>query len=202
MNEIIVSKIFEFITDHALEDWKKRRKQEIQEILLKEIENTGTTINVEHNDDIITIIEMFFHAQRIGAAKENLRLMAKVLFNFSSIQKSIYPDDFRKYSRILAELRHEEIITLVSFYNKNRELEKEMENTPNNEVSGHLLWERVKNDLVPHKMNEDEMFSSAFSCQRYGLLVPCQTMDGLGYLKTTGLLNDLVALSEMPSIYS
>lgn len=199
MNEVILSKIYDLLSSEAIEHWKSRRIKEIQDVLLKEVSDTGTSLHFEQEDDFITIIEMFLMAQRLGAAKENLRLMARTLRSFSISNQPIYPDKFRRYAKILAELTSEEIITLVAFYNIKKEIESELsaQGSPAT-VSTSQLWSRVSSHISNTPIiSVNDMLSAAYSCQRYGLLIPEPSLDGMGYLKPTKFLDELIELSNM-----
>jgi len=198
MIEMIISRTAQLVVGSAYKAWKGKQVRELQKILLEEISEKNTLIHVEDVDDQITLMEMFYEAKRTGAANENLRLMARALRGMAAKGQPVYPNKFRKYARILAELRFEEILVLAAFYKMNKQMLAEVEGTVSaGKVTVHSLWMRVEGEVVPGFLSAADMASAAYSCQRHGLLIPDITIDNIGFLKPTPLLDELVEIADM-----
>jgi len=90
-------------------DILNKRAHEALEILLAEIRQ-GNFENIDQ-DEAVSIIARYQRAAIEGAAKRNLRMMAKVIRGMAEKQDLTAPS-FMKYANILASLTKDEILVL------------------------------------------------------------------------------------------
>jgi hypothetical protein len=93
-----------------------RRAEIARAILLDEIARCDATVgDIDDVDEAAAIAFEYLDATRRGAARQNLRLLAQIAAHEVTAQP-IYADDFLHWSRILADLSYEELVTLAKFH--------------------------------------------------------------------------------------
>ncbi|MBX5086231.1 hypothetical protein HJB56_26245 [Rhizobium lentis] len=95
----------------ALRALLKKRAQNARDILLEEIRLGNRAITFKSADEAAAIIYRYMRAGEEGAARTNLRLLARVIVG-SAEGPGLYADDFLRWADILAGLRREEVIVL------------------------------------------------------------------------------------------
>ncbi|MBV8548785.1 MAG: hypothetical protein JO126_04950 [Alphaproteobacteria bacterium] len=93
----------------------KRRIEKAREILIQEIRGGENDIlNVEECDEVVAIVYRYMRAAQEGAARMNLRLLARIIAGQKAL-KALKADEFLYYADLIASLRHEEIVLLGSY---------------------------------------------------------------------------------------
>lgn len=169
----------------ALEELFRKRLETTREILIEELKRGDKTLNaVGEVEEIAAIAYRYVRAAQEGAARLNLRLMAKVITGQAHLG-SLIADEFLYYADILTSLRREEIILLATL----RKWENE------NLVPPTLAEMSTLSELVPKIFSsEDEYHAVASGVMRTGLIV--QENDwNLGAFKTSLLMDRLEKLA-------
>ena len=87
-----------------------RRTTRARDILLDEIRCGEKLLTASEVDGSVAVL-LYGRAAREGAARLNLRLMAKVIAG-QARQSTLYADEFLRHADVIAGLRHEEVILL------------------------------------------------------------------------------------------
>lgn len=112
--------LFGIPTSSIQELWNahcERKLAESRDILFDEI--TQGNFNNIANDDKISLIHRYTLAAMNGAARLNLRLLAKAINSIvkgEQLPSPIYANEFNRYAQILATLSDEEIHLLAQLY--------------------------------------------------------------------------------------
>ncbi|MBB6221935.1 hypothetical protein [Rhizobium leguminosarum] len=95
----------------ALRILLQQRAQKARDILLAEIRLGTRPIQFQSADEAAAITYRYMRAAEEGAARTNLRLLARVIVG-SAEGSGLYADDFLRWADVLAGLRREEVIVL------------------------------------------------------------------------------------------
>ncbi|TLX11758.1 hypothetical protein [Rhizobium sp. MHM7A] len=95
----------------ALKALLQKRAQKARDILLEEIRLGNRPITFKSADEAAAITYRYMRAGEEGAARTNLRLLARVIVG-SAEGPGLYADDFLRWADVLAGLRREEVIVL------------------------------------------------------------------------------------------
>ena len=102
----------------------KRRLDKAREILLDELrKGNAAEMEIANIDESVAIIYRYMRAAQEGAARLNLRLLAKIIAG-KAISRSLFSDQFLRYSEILASLSREEVVLLATLYSSTLNSEK------------------------------------------------------------------------------
>ncbi|MGJ3258281.1 MAG: hypothetical protein ACFE0S_01640 [Rhodospirillales bacterium] len=176
----------------ALRQLLRKRHESARDILLEELrDGTRTLDETGEVDEIVAILERYARAAREGAARLNLRLLAKVIAGQAHIG-NLVASDFLYYSDLLASLRREEIVFLAVLHRQRISIEK----TDPTGISLLDLWQSVGTELIPSLFaDDDSMRATATALTRTGLImIKDATMDGLSYFTTTPIMDRLTSL--------
>jgi len=89
----------------------QRRVERARAIFLEELKRGEKTLPLDQIDEGVAIAYRYFRAAQEGAARLNLRLMAKVIAG-QARQSALYADEFLRHADVIAGLRREEVILL------------------------------------------------------------------------------------------
>ncbi|MEZ2132871.1 MULTISPECIES: hypothetical protein [unclassified Sinorhizobium] len=89
----------------------QKRASTARDVLLHEIEQGRTPIEFHDADEAAAITYRYMRAAEEGAARLNLRLLARVIVG-SAEGLGLYAEDFLRWADVLAGLRREEVIVL------------------------------------------------------------------------------------------
>ena len=127
-----------------------------------------------------------------GAARLNLRLMAKVIAGQAQA-RGLVADEFLRYADILASLSRDEIIAIATLHR----VRKEIDALPGGrQMYGHTIWERLKDALVPSLVQSDDYLRALVTgAMRSGLIISLTSIDDIGYFATSPLMDTLEILA-------
>ncbi|MBB3409210.1 hypothetical protein FHT87_003129 [Rhizobium sp. BK316] len=89
----------------------QKRASTARDVLLHEIRQGHAPIEFQDADEAAAITYRYMRAAEEGAARLNLRLLARVIVG-SAEGPGLYADDFLRWADVLAGLRREEVIVL------------------------------------------------------------------------------------------
>lgn len=124
------------VTSDCIKAWRKKQIEERQWIILAEIRD-GVFDNIEE-DDQIAIAHRLWRAISEGAAKNNFRLMCRLVQGLGE-NKQLTAPNFLQFASILDSLSEDEIATLAHIIkNYDPEKDKDYKSTFYNEKKGYL----------------------------------------------------------------
>ncbi|MBI2586399.1 MAG: hypothetical protein HYW28_11120 [Rhodospirillales bacterium] len=180
----------------AIQSIIKERLEAGRDILIEELESADRTLyDVAERDALAAILYRYARAAQEGAARLNLRLMAKVVSGQARLGNLI-ADEFLYYADLLASLRREEIIFIATLH-KVRGQKIGREFTALAESGYPNLWHEIHEQLIPSVFpDEPTMRAAALAIGRTGLVMSGTTMDGLSYFTTSPLMDKLLKLAS------
>ncbi|MGH6833995.1 MAG: hypothetical protein ACREC9_00255 [Methylocella sp.] len=162
----------------------QRRKQAAIELLLAEIakgKREGIEFSNGDADELVQMLLRFSSAVDAGAARQNLRLLAQVIFGLKR-NKTFEYDKFSKWANILQSLTRNEILFLGAAYGIINE-------TPDE------FWKKIRESLSSN-FSSDECNEVAAALTRTGLILPVSAYGRLAYVASTAL-KELGQLAEI-----
>jgi len=137
------------------------------------------------------------NAKMQGSAKNNLRMMAKILA-CQIKQRPIYANEFLRHAKRISDLSFEEIAFLATYI----KYTKQAEISPNADESVQKTWDRTAAELVPQYFSsEREMRAVAYGLQRTGLVMAEPAIDSTGYLVLSPLAFEIEKLCSFESAF-
>lgn len=172
-----------------------RKAAEVQETLLEEIAQGAAPLIAASDDDGVEIVVRVMNASIAGAARINLRLMAKALVGLAQ-HPPIYASDFAKYQRAVADLSREEIIAVSALYsNFDHALATADPNKPG--LVPVNAWQKSVTELVPLVFPTENHFRAAvFAAQRTGLVIVGPYAADEGILRASPLMEEVSQLAS------
>jgi hypothetical protein len=162
----------------------ERRRREAVDVLIAEIEK-GKKDCIEFTDDeadeLVQMLLRFSSAVDAGAARQNLRLLAQVIFGLKR-NKTFEYDKFSKWANILQTLTRNEILFLGDAYR--------LANEPRYE-----FWKKLGESLSSN-FSFDERHEVAEALTRTGMISPIPGLGGMQYGVSPGL-KELGQLAEL-----
>ncbi|HEV7339825.1 MAG TPA: hypothetical protein VGO06_27910 [Bosea sp. (in: a-proteobacteria)] len=175
----------------AVEDEKERRKTVALNLIIEAVGDgakEGVHFGNEDAEQFADMLLRFMAAARDGAAKQNLRLMARLIVGLKR-DSTFEADQFQRWATILKDMTALEIEIVAECY---RVLKKGgVIDRPWAEVMEALSTNHDRNDIR----------QSAAALMRTGLLVPESLMSGISYEPTSSVLQ-LGELAELDSAAS
>jgi hypothetical protein len=187
MKSILGGSLLGVAVDHLL----RRRAETAREILLSELRSGDRTLSEVEHDEIAAVLFRYIRAAQEGAARLNLRLMAKVIAGQASLG-NLVADEFLYYADILSSLRREEVILLGTIYRETRFQKENSQVAEEEKVGAALTATQAKLVPMPFPTAED-FLATAGALLRTGLI---SASSGFGYLvyQATPLLERFCAL--------
>lgn len=170
----------------------KGRLETTREQFFEEIRNGLRPPRDTHEaDEFVAIVYRYLQIGMEGAARENLRLMARVIRGQIE-HNALYASDFLRWCPVLASLSNSEIKFLGALYRLTKEF-KRTEETPN---QPHGTGEEMQALLIPIVFKDKwELTSAACALLRTGLLVAYSGYGGLVF-RPTAMLLEIAKLAE------
>jgi hypothetical protein len=158
------------------QDILAKRSEEALEILFSEVRQ-GNFSGLDQND-VVSIIARFQRDAMEGIAKNNLRLMARLIKGMAGKQELTAPS-FSRYANILASLTHKEMRILAVLVRFDR---------------------NTRQPAFPLHHQEQQTFNKHFAERHYALLEVTQQAEGhLQALMRTGLVNMHITQAGQPT---
>ena len=146
------------LTKEVLNPFLRRRAETLRSIILSEIRQ-GDFSTVD-SDDIIAISYRLMRDATEGVAKNNLRLMARLICGLNNAQQ-LTAQNFQKYAKILADLEPEEIQIIASVIKKYYSLPPR--DSEEYETAKHRIIDSVLYDMCGnHPPKDTQKYSETF----------------------------------------
>lgn len=172
----------------------RRRTEAARDILLDELRRGEKDLSAPEVDEVVAVLLRYGRAAQEGAARLNLRLMAKVIVGQAWLG-SLYADEFLRHAEMLASLRREEVIYLGALHRHWSSLENPRADSDEDRMRE--ASRRMTVELVPHPFpNAEELHASAAAIVRTGMLRGTISSGGGTIYKPTRLM---VRLCELAS---
>jgi hypothetical protein len=165
----------------------RKRLEESRDIFLEEVRDARRPIRDVHDqDEFVSMLYRYLDASRQGAARLNLRLLAKVVKGQHE-REGLYASDFLRYADLISSLSREEAIFLATLHR----LFKKRPGSDNVETYRLVVEELTKTAFK----GGEEVKACATALQRTGLLLPIMTpvIGGAGYSCLPSPLLDRIA---------
>lgn len=160
-------KVFGKITEASYKTYKQNKLLEARNILLEHI-SEGEFAQIPE-DEQLELIDRFLIAVNNGIAKQNLKLLAKLIrasLEGNVITKGIFASQFSKYAKILEELTYDEMV-ILSIYAK-----FVLEGCGNSEDTKNKISENVAKYIIKNKIFDGyELYAKQCALQRTGLFL-------------------------------
>lgn len=175
----------------------QRRLNAARDILVEELRFGDRTLaSMAEEDEAAAILFRYAQAAQEGAARLNLRLMAKVITGQAHLG-NLVADEFLYYANLLSSLRREEIILTATLHR----LRQEKAGTEFSSLSGAKspdIWGEVGKELIPDVFPDDKtIHATALAVGRTGLVMTDTTLDGIAYFTTSPLMDRLLKLASL-----
>lgn len=174
---------------HAIKSLFHSRVEKAQQILFEELRQGDKKLtDVRELEEVAAIIYRYARAAQEGAARLNLRLMAKVIAGQAHVG-NLVADEFLYYADLLALLRREEVI-LISTLHRNRTMFEE------DRINEGMTWSKSSEELIPDVFaSEAEMRAIAQGAARTGLIASGVTVEGSSVWVSTPLMDRIERLA-------
>ncbi|MEQ1714261.1 MAG: hypothetical protein ABL908_23070, partial [Hyphomicrobium sp.] len=174
----------------------RRRAEQAREVFLDQLgHGTRPPRDPGEIDEFIAITYRYMSKAQEGAARLNLRLMARVVRSMLE-GEGLYASEFLRHSEMLASLSREEVILLATRYRLRKSLEKSRQTAQWQDTS--IVNTHVEKELVPRVFSTPlHLTASMTALQRTGLVWPAATSVGGGVIwQDTPLLDQIAALAR------
>ncbi|WP_342238098.1 hypothetical protein [Inquilinus sp. OTU3971] len=159
--------------------WRKRQER-AKEVFLDEMRRGNLPPSyVQVDDETIAILLRFNRAAMEGAAKRNLRLMARVFVGMARVH-SIQADEFLSLADSLSSLRREEAVVLADLLCAFKAIEDGL--IENNQKNVNAFQEAKEKSMARLSINEEGYLSFCGSLLRTGFVLSISGFDGGVYI--------------------
>lgn len=170
----------------------RRRAERARDILIEEIRQGKRSLSGLEVDEATAVLLRYSRAAHEGAARLNLRLMAKVIAGQAECG-CLYADDFLRYADLLVGLRREEIILLGAMHRHWHAAEAQ---SPEHGRRQQATRDRARSELVPVPFqDDDDFYAAAEAVTRTGLLRTAEAIDDHILIQPTRLLDELYSMA-------
>jgi hypothetical protein len=148
----------------------RRRTEQARDILFEELRQANiSNAQAASEDDAIAVIVRYLRAAREGAARLNLRLLAKVIAGQLRSGRLV-ADEFLQYADILSSLTHDEIVVIGTIYSMWGMHQKFAATDPTEAAKYADPWQLTVQKLTGSGSTEDGVLAAAAKAQRSGLI--------------------------------
>jgi hypothetical protein len=160
----------------AIGRYFRRRAEQARDILFEELRHANIgDAQVASEDDKIAVIVRYLRAAREGAARLNLRLLAKVIAGQIQLGHLV-ADEFLQYAEALASLSRDEIVIIGTMY---RLWSAHTMSASANPRTAANLWEEAVEELKCRGMSAEVIITTAARAQRSGLIYALSAPTGV-----------------------
>lgn len=187
------SNLFGTSVAKVIERMMRRRAEEARSIFLEELgQGLRPPRDPGEIDEFVAILYRYLSKAQEGAARLNLRLMARVVRGQLEGQ-ALYASEFLRYSELLALLTREEVVLLATRHRLRVEFDAEKTTAQWSDTSS--VNERVERVLVPRVFSTRLHLNATLTAlQRTGLVWPGAAAVSGGFVWQDTPLLDKVAL--------
>ena len=174
------------------------RKAEIgRDILLDQLRKEEIDeLHAASEEESIAIIYRYGMAVRDGAARRNLRLLARVIAGLAR-RDQLFADVFNKYAEMLARLSRDEILVIGTLHRYRTDEERRR----GQQISTHQWWPKAINKLVPSQFpSEEYVVAICCSALRSGLILTPKDFDSSGEYATSPIMDEVAELVDFRQV--
>ena len=173
----------------TLRSYIERQQEVALKILLEELtKGKIDDLHVAAEDERVAIVYQYFIAARNGAARRNLRLLARSIIGLARRDR-LFVDEFSKYQHVLERLTRDQIVVVGCYLT---EFSKHSQ--------GIEAWKSMVSNLVPNDFPTDGHLRYIINeCVALGLIVPASGYGMLVY-HTSPLLHEITELTDFTEI--
>jgi hypothetical protein len=173
----------------AIRELFRRRMETARNTLLEELRSGHKSLTEGDLEEAVAIIYRYSRAAQEGAARVNLRLMAKVIANQAHVG-NLVSSEFLYYADILASLRREEVVLVGTLHRHWLGADQK----PDDERTS-VAYNAARAELVPATFrNEAALEATAGAATRTGLVIAVSGWGKLRY-RTTPLMDQVEHLA-------
>lgn len=184
------------VVSAAVTGYYVRKQDELRRILIDELAAGKISALEASDDDKIAVTLRIMRAANEGAARINLRLLAKAAIG-QSIHGQLFADEFHRYADVLASLRREEIAVLAELHREEIAARASPEWDTTEPKDRFIMgWQRMVAKFSKEQLEERERLNATLGAlQRTGLV---QAGGGWGELDfgTTPYFAEVVRLVD------
>ncbi len=182
---------------HLLHEHLNNRAREAQDVLLDQLRRgEGPPVQAASADDGIRVIYRYQLAVQEGAARRNLKLLARVIVGLGRHDR-LFADEFNKYAEALSRLTRDEILVIGGLHKRRKAEElKQGKGT-----STHQWWDKAVSDLVPSSFEtEEHVVAVCCSAMRTGLVITPRDFDSTGEYATSPIMDEVEELADFEQV--
>lgn len=191
----VAGKVFDWAVFSPIGAVMEKRSRLAQEVLLEEVREGKTFTSQEKLEDAAAMALRYARAAEEGAARRNLRLMARLLAGALE-DEGLYASEFLRWAPTLASLSREELAVAVEFH---RALAaKRAEGVARENAPGAAMPEAIARLVGPGLLfaEEAEVFQVIGQLVGSGLLIFGSAFGGIVYYASPRM-DDLVRLARL-----
>jgi hypothetical protein len=175
----------------------QKRLDQARDILLEELSSGQIDLlQAAQQDEAIAIIYRCMLAVRDGAARRNLRLLARVVSGLGQRDR-LFADEFNKYAEALARLSRDEILVIGTLHMLKKFEQGQTEKAPPIAT----YWPAVIRCLVPSAfLTEEHVIAVCCSSQRSGLVINGLDFDSSAYYGTSPFMDEVAELVDFRDV--
>jgi hypothetical protein len=179
----------------------RRRGEQARDILFEELRQANISdAQATSEDDAIAVIVRYLRAAREGAARLNLRLLAKAIAG--KLQSGhLVADEFLQYTEALGSLSRDEIIVIAAVYRVWTEHQILAATNPAEATKYTDPWVLAMRKLTSESMTEELVTATAARAQRSGLIYAIAAPSTRVAGGTSGSPIPLQAGTDFPSVF-
>jgi quinol monooxygenase YgiN len=184
----------------ALNGLMNMRAEAARKILLDEIQSgMRSPRDPGEVDEFVAILYRYMRAAQEGAARLNLRLMAKVV-KHQFVEDNLRASEFLRYADIISSLTREEVVVLATYHREETEFKNKRLHEDWSDVQS--IDQNVRKALVPKVFKTyEDLLAVVTAVQRTGMLWPASTLVSGGFIyQGTPLLKTVVQIANFQSV--
>jgi hypothetical protein len=189
----LTGNILEHSAQFLLQQYLKNRHERARVILLDEIGRGECGLESIDQDEVVSIVYRYMTAASMGAARINLRILAKIVCGLASKHKPLFATEFMAYADSISSMRQSELIAVALLHkSKKRYMEENPENKKSTgEEFGWRLYQVAQKEAQEEwQISEEDFLSYCISAQRSGLVRPYQGIGKL-FFTSSSLMDSL-----------
>jgi hypothetical protein len=164
-----------------LTDYLRRHVEAAREILLEEMRlGNVTAAQAASQDDVIGVTYRYLRVAQEGAARLNLRLLAKVIVGQFEAGRLV-ADEFLAVAEALASLSRDEVFVIGMLYRAWSEQTAQLRNNPATLPQGINPWGATMRELQERGWSDARITAAATRSQRSGLIVGASAYGGMAF---------------------
>ncbi|RVU08815.1 hypothetical protein EOS93_23170 [Rhizobium sp. RMa-01] len=172
--------------------FQQKKRKEATDILIEQItagKHGPVNFTEDDVDPFIAATLRFARAVEIGAAHDNLVLLAQVIAGLKR-QKALTVDAFMRWAGVLEQMTRDELMILGLAYRAQKF------NNAESRAENATVWPHVIGAMTNAGYGAGDIQSLAACVSRYGLLTPSNDWNSAGY-DPTGWLMELGDLADL-----